>query len=78
MWTVCSKIQGVTIAAPGGIRGRDGQEGADEVISKAKETFMEAKKLSDADKAQTVLDWLQGKETMAEICNRYGISPIYL
>jgi transposase-like protein len=39
---------------------------------------MGAKKLSDADKAQAVLDLLQGKGTMAEICNRYGISPTYL
>jgi hypothetical protein len=78
MWTVCIIIQGVTIPALGGIRDRDGQEGADEVISKAKETFMEPKKLSHAEKAQTVLDWLQGKGTLAEICNRYWISPIYL
>jgi transposase-like protein len=39
---------------------------------------MGAKKLSDADKAQAVLDLLQGKGTLAEICNRYGISPTYL
>lgn len=39
---------------------------------------MGAKKLSDADKAQAVLDLLQGKGTMAGICNRYGISPTYL
>ncbi len=39
---------------------------------------MGAKKLSDADKAQAVLDLLQGKGTMAEICTRYGISPTYL
>lgn len=39
---------------------------------------MGAKKLSDADQAQAVLDLLQGKGTMAEICNRYGISPTYL
>ncbi len=39
---------------------------------------MGAKKLSDADKAQAVLELLQGKGTMAEICNRYGISPTYL
>lgn len=39
---------------------------------------MGAKKLSDADKAQAVLDLLQGQGTMAEICNRYGISPTYL
>jgi len=39
---------------------------------------MGAKKLSDADKEQAVLDLLQGKGTLAEICNRYGISPTYL
>jgi len=39
---------------------------------------MGAKKLSDADKAQAILDLLQGQGTMAEICNRYGISPTYL
>jgi len=39
---------------------------------------MGAKKLSDADKAQAVLDLLQGQRTLAEICNRYGISPTYL
>ncbi len=39
---------------------------------------MGAKRLSDRDKAQAVLDLLQGKGTMAEICNRYGISPTYL
>jgi transposase-like protein len=39
---------------------------------------MGAKKLSDADKTQAVLDLLPGKGTMAEICNRCGISPTYL
>ena len=39
---------------------------------------MGATKLSDADKAQAILDVLQGKGTRAEICNRYGISPTYL
>ena len=39
---------------------------------------MGAKKLSDADKAQAVLDLFQSKGSMAEICNRYGISPTYL
>jgi hypothetical protein len=35
---------------------------------------MGAKELADADQAQAVLDLLQGKGTLAEICNRYGIS----
>ena len=39
---------------------------------------MGAKKLSDADKAQAVSDLLQGRGTMAKICDRYGISPTYL
>jgi transposase len=39
---------------------------------------MRAQKLTDADKVQAVMDLLQGKGTMAEICNRYGISPTYL
>ena len=39
---------------------------------------MPAKKLSETDKVQAVLDLIQAKGTMAEICNRYGISPTYL
>lgn len=39
---------------------------------------MPAKKLSETDKVQAVLDLMQAKGTMAEICNRYGISPTYL
>jgi transposase len=39
---------------------------------------MRAQKLTDADKVQAVMDLLQGKGTLAEICNRYGISPTYL
>jgi len=39
---------------------------------------MPAKKLSATDKVQAVLDLIQAKGTMAEICNRYGISPTYL
>jgi hypothetical protein len=39
---------------------------------------MGAKKLSDGDKTQAVLDLLEGKGIMAEDYNRYGISPTYL
>ena len=39
---------------------------------------MPAKKLSETDKVQAVLDLIQAKGTRAEICNRYGISPTYL
>lgn len=39
---------------------------------------MRAKKLSEQDKIQAVLDLLQNKGSLAEICNRYSISPTYL
>lgn len=39
---------------------------------------MGAKKLSEADRTQAVMDLLQGRGALAEICTRYGISPTYL
>ncbi len=36
---------------------------------------MPAKKLSETDKVQAVLDLMQAKRTVAEIRNRYGICP---
>ncbi len=57
--------------------GQGGYEAANEVISEIG-ALMPAKKLSETDKVQAVLDLMQAKGTMAEICNRYGISPTYL
>ncbi|MBU2548014.1 MAG: transposase [Proteobacteria bacterium] len=39
---------------------------------------MPVKRLSDTDKVQAVMDLLQGKGSLAEICTRYGISQTYL
>jgi len=39
---------------------------------------MPAKRLSEEDKVQAVLDLLQGKGSHAEICTRYGMSQTYL
>ena len=39
---------------------------------------MPKKFLSDDQKLQAVLDMLQGGESQAAICNRYGISQTYL
>jgi transposase-like protein len=36
------------------------------------------RKLADEDKLQAVQDLLQGKDTIADICARYGISQTYL
>jgi len=72
-------IRAVTTPAFEGVAegGRGGHEAANEVISKTG-ALMPAKKLSETDKVQAVLDLIQAKGTMAEICNRYGISPTYL
>lgn len=39
---------------------------------------MPKKKLSDEDKFNAVMDLFEGRGTLAEICNRYGISETYL
>ena len=39
---------------------------------------MPKKFLSDEQKLQAILELLQGKESHASICNRYGISQTYL
>ena len=66
-------IRAVTTPAFDGVAegGRGGHEAANEVISKTG-ALMPAKKLSETDKVQAVLDLIQAKGTRAEICNRYG------
>ena len=39
---------------------------------------MPRKKLSDEDKFNAVMDLLEGRGTLSEICTRYGISQTYL
>jgi hypothetical protein len=72
-------IKGLTTPAMGGAAGggRGGYEAANEVISKIG-ALRPAKKLSEIDKVQAVLDLMQAKGTVAEICNRCGINPTYL
>ena len=72
-------VRAVTTPAFEGVAegGRGGYQAAHEVIAKTG-ALMPAKKLSETDKVQAVLDLIQAKGTMAEICNRYGISPTYL
>jgi transposase-like protein len=47
-------------------------------ISQGREDLMARNNLSDEAKEAAVLELIQGRSTMSEICTRYGISQTYL